>query len=89
MNLREFEGKKVALIDRGFVVVDGRIVYPSTFATLVSADDKVQRVRVGNEEPITVFFVDALRCVRDAAGVEEVQAAQAPAQSPLEPTSIE
>lgn len=66
--LNDLIGKKVALVDRGFVVSEGRIVYPTATGTLLAADDKVLRVQMQGdaEGTVTVFFADALRCVREA-----------------------
>lgn len=81
--LNDLIGKKVALVDRGFVVVEGRTVYPTATGVLLAADDKCLRVQMqGDAEGIvTVFLADALRCVREAP--EAPPAAQeAPAAEP-------
>lgn len=83
MGLNDLVGKKVALVDRGFVVVEGRIVYPTATGVLHACDDKVLRVQMqgDSEDTLTVFFVDALRCVREAP-----EAPAAPAAQPTEQT---
>lgn len=78
MGLNDLVGKKVALVDRGFVVVEGRIVYPTATGVLHAYDDKVLRVQMqgDGEDTITVFFTDALRCVREAPEAPATPAAQ-------------
>ena len=65
-SLNDLVGKKVALVDRGFVLVEGRVVYPTATGTLIACEDKALRVQMAGDSEITVFFVDALRCVREA-----------------------
>jgi hypothetical protein len=58
-------GKRVVLFDRVFAVQDGKIVYPTTVATLLSATDHVLSVQLPGEDEPMLFFTDALRCVRE------------------------
>jgi hypothetical protein len=76
--LNDLVGKKVALVDRGFVVVEGRIVYPTATGVLLACDDKVLRVQLQGdaEGSVTVFFAEALRCVREAPEAPEAPAAE-------------
>lgn len=77
----EFIGKRIVLVDRVFAVQEGRIVYPTTVGTLLAATDAVLAVKLSDdaEEP-TLFFTDALRCVRRFAEPVQVPAtAEAPA----------
>ena len=59
-------GQRVALVDRAFLVVEGRVVYPTMTATVTGATDKVVFVKVTDDEnePPTAFFLDGLRCIR-------------------------
>jgi hypothetical protein len=59
-------GKRVVLFDRVFAVQEGgRIVYPTTAGTLLAATDRVLSVRLSDEDEPMLFFIDALRCVRE------------------------
>jgi len=59
-------GKRVALVDRGFVVVEGRIVYPTAEGLLEEVDSAsgTLSLRIGADQ--VLFFRDALRCVRES-----------------------
>lgn len=76
--LNDLIGKKVSLVDRGFVLVEGRIVYPTATGVLLAADDKALRVQMQGdaEGVVTLFFTDALRCVREAPEAPEAPAAE-------------
>jgi len=77
-SLKDFIGKSVALVDRGFIVADGRVVYPSAHGVLVAYDDTSLCVQLAGDSNVTVFFTDALRCVREAP-LPTMQPAPAPA----------
>lgn len=64
--LNDLIDKKVALIDRGFVLHEGRVVYPTTVGKLVGATDKFLYVQLAENEDPALFFIDALRCIREA-----------------------
>ena len=65
--LNDLIDKRVALVDRNFIVVEGRVVYPTTTGILVGATDKLLFVQTNEKSDTapTLFFVDALRCIQD------------------------
>ena len=71
-------GKRVALVDRGFVVIEGRIVYPTAEGVLEAVDSKsgTLTLRMGSDDIATTFFRDAIRCVREAAEVKPAAPAE-------------
>lgn len=76
--LNDLIGKRVALVDRNFIVVEGRVVYPTTTGILVGATDKILFVQTNEKSDTTptLFFVDALRCIQDVTSMTQ------PASSP-------
>lgn len=67
-SVETFIGKRVALVDRGFVIAEGRIVYPTAEGVLEAVDNNggTLSLRIGNDALPTLFFRDALRCIREA-----------------------
>lgn len=63
--LNDLIGKKVALIDRGFIVTEGRVVYPTTVGKMTGATDKAVFLELSEGEQPAAFLLDALRCVRE------------------------
>lgn len=63
---------RVALIDRGFFVAEGRIVYPTAEGVLVGYDDKTLHVILRGDKIATIFMRDAIRAVRE---IEDAPAA--------------
>jgi hypothetical protein len=66
-------GSRVALIDRGFVVSEGRIVYPTAEGLLEAVDSQAGTMTLLIGSDSVVFFRDALRCVREVPAVPEVK----------------
>ena len=66
-------GLRVALIDRGFVVSEGRIVYPTAEGLLEAVDSQAGTMTLLIGSDSVVFFRDALRCVREVPAVPEVK----------------
>lgn len=63
--LTKLVDKNVALCDRGFVVTEGRLVYPTVVGKLVACNEKVVWIEVAKGEEPTAFFLDALRSIRE------------------------
>lgn len=68
--------KRVALIDRQFVISEGRVVYPTAVGTLLAFDAETLQVQLLGDSTPSLFFRDAFRCVREAP---EMPAAAEPA----------
>jgi hypothetical protein len=66
--------KRVALIDRRFVINEGRIVYPTAEGVLVACDDKTLTIVMGNDPTPMTFMVGALRAIRELPAAAEAPA---------------
>lgn len=74
--LKSLVGKKVALMDRQFVINEGRLVWPTTVGTLLSVEDNEINVQLPNEDKPTVFFREGLRCVKEVVDAPPAAAAE-------------
>jgi hypothetical protein len=63
--LKSLVGKKVALMDRQFVINEGRLVWPTTVGTLLAVEDDEFSVQLAGEDRPTVFFREGVRCVKE------------------------
>jgi len=84
-SIEKLIGQSVALVDRGFIVAEGRIVYPTAEGVLKAVDAKAGTldVQLRNDKEDTIFFIDSLRCVRAAPAPQTVQV-EAQSQSQAE-----
>lgn len=83
--LNDLIGKRVALVDRNFIVVEGRVVYPTTTGILVGATDKILFVQTSEKDdvPAMLFFMDALRCIQDVTSMP-----QSASSAPSAPSAV-
>lgn len=77
---QEFLQTRIALIDRGFIVAEGRVVYPTAEGVLVGFDDDTLHVILRGDTTATVFMRDAIRAIRalPPEAPAEAPAAEAP-----------
>lgn len=80
-SLERLIGKRVALVDRGFVLAEGRIVYPTAEGILrgVDTESGTVEVELRNDQIPTLFFLEAMRAVRELPELsQEAEKAEAP-----------